>query len=137
MPFSGLASIPDAARVLLGLAAGFGIGLGLAGTTRPVLLALVTASETVGTLWVNAIRMTVVPLVAGLLISRIAGISGSAGRLGARALALFVSLAAAGALFAAIVAPPIINAFPLDPVTVDRIRAQAVAPTSDVPPFRD
>jgi len=137
MPSTGLARIPDAARVLVGLAAGFGIGLGLAGTTRPSLLLLVAAAETVGALWVNAIRMTVVPLVAALLISRIAGTSGPASRVGAKALALFVCLAAASALFAAVVASPIINALPLDPAALDRLRAQAVAPASDVPPFRD
>jgi len=129
--------IPDAARVLIGLAAGFGLGLALAGTTRPALLLLVNAAETIGTLWVNAIRMTVVPLVAALLISRIAGTAGSAGRIGARALALFVCLAAGGAVFAAILAPPIVNAVPLDPAALDRIRAQAVAPAADVPAFRD
>jgi Na+/H+-dicarboxylate symporter len=137
MGAAGLARIPDAARVLIGLVAGFGIGLALAGTTRPRLLLVVAISETVGTLWVNAIRMTVVPLVAALLISRIAGTSGTAGKLGARALALFVFLAAAGALCTALIVPPLIHALPLDPDTLDRIRASAVAPASDVPPFRD
>jgi proton glutamate symport protein len=137
MPFSGIGRVPDAARVLIGLAAGIAIGLAVAGTTRPVLLLAVTASETIGTLWVNAIRMTVVPLVAALLISRIAGTSGSAGRVGAKAFAFFVLLAAAGAVFAAIVAPPIIDALPLDPDTLERVRATAVAPQSDIPPFRD
>jgi Na+/H+-dicarboxylate symporter len=137
MPSAGLARIPDAARVLIGLAAGFLIGLGLAGTTRPSLLLVMAISETVGTLWVNAIRMTVVPLVAALLISRIAGTSGTAARVGTRAVLLFVLLAAAGALFAGLVVPSIINALPLDPATLDRLRASAVAPASDAPPFRD
>ena len=137
MASTGLAKIPDAARVLIGLAAGFGIGLSLAGTTRPSLLLVVTISETVGTLWVNGIRMTVVPLVAALLISRIAGTSGTAGRVGTRAVALFVVMAAAGALFAGIFVPPIVNALRLDPATLDRLRASAVAPASDVPAFRD
>src|SRR5262245_50812046 len=134
---SGLARVPDAARVLIGLAAGFGFGLAFAGTTRPAFLALVDAAETIGTLWVNAIRMTVVPLVAALLISRIAGTAGAAGRVGAKALAWFVTLAGAGALFGAIVARPIVDALPLDPSALDHIRAQAVPPPSDVPAFRD
>src|SRR5262245_8355339 len=137
MPFSCTGRTPDAARVLIGLTAGIGIGLAVAGTTRPSLLLAVTASETIGTLWVNAIRMTVVPLVAALLISRIAGTSGSAGRVGAKAVAIFVLLAAAGAVFAAIVAPPIIDALPLDPDTLERVRTAAVAPKSDIAPFRD
>jgi Na+/H+-dicarboxylate symporter len=137
MPFSGTGRIPDAARVLIGLTAGIAIGLVIAGTVRPTLLLAVTASETIGTLWVNAIRMTVVPLVAALLISRIAGTSGPAGRVGAKAFALFVLLAVASAVFAAIVAPPLVSALPLDPDTLEGIRATAVAPKNDIPPFRD
>src|SRR5262245_37521841 len=137
MPFSCTGRTPDAARVLIGLTAGIGIGLAIAGTVRPTLLLAVTASETIGTLWVNAIRMTVVPLVAALLISRIAGTSGSAGRVGAKAFALFLLLALASAVFAAIVAPPLVSALPLDPDTLEGIRATAVAPTNDIAPFRD
>jgi Na+/H+-dicarboxylate symporter len=41
----------------------------------PALLALVDIVEPSGTLWVNAIRMTVVPLVGSLLITGVASAS--------------------------------------------------------------
>ena len=97
----GVGRIPDAARVLLALAGGISVGLAVAGTVRPSILLAVSVAETIGTLWVNAIRMTVLPLVAALLISRIAATSVSLGRVGTNAFALFVLLAAAGAAFAA------------------------------------
>ena len=79
-----------------------------------------------------------VPLVGALLISRIAGTSShSLGRIAARAIRLFVLLAAAGALFAIVVAPPLVDALPLDPATLDAIRARAVAPQVDLPPLRE
>ena len=132
------ARIPDAARVLIGLALGFAIGIAIAESRRPSLLGFVSAAETIGTLWVNAIRMTVVPLVGALLISRIAGTSShSLGKLATRALSLFVLLAAAGAFFAVVVAPTLVDALPLDPATLDAIRARAVAPQVDLPPFRE
>jgi len=58
----------------------------------------------VGTLWVNAIRMTVIPLVVSLLITGVASATdlGAIGRIGGRTLIVFVLLLAA---IAAIVIP--------------------------------
>ncbi len=50
----------------------------------------------IGTLWVNAIRMTVIPLVVSLLITGVASASdiSAIGRIGGRTLAVFVSMLA-------------------------------------------
>ena len=134
----GVARVPNAARVLIGLAAGFGLGLLIAESGRPSLLGIVAVVEPIGTLWVNAIRMTVVPLVGALLISRIGGTSPQAvGRVGAEAVALFVALAAASAVFSVALAPPLVDRLPLDPAMLDAIRARAAPPPGDLPPFRD
>ena len=87
-PSIDVGRIPTAARVLLGLVAGIRLGLAIAGTARSSLLFAVSITETIGTLWLNVIRMTVLPLVASLLVSRIAGTSGSVGRIGGKALEL-------------------------------------------------
>ena len=50
-------------RVLIALGAGLLIGTGVSAASDPRLLSAVSFVQPIGTLWVNAIRMTVVPLV--------------------------------------------------------------------------
>ncbi|MBC8086035.1 MAG: dicarboxylate/amino acid:cation symporter [Phycisphaerae bacterium] len=84
----------ESTRVLtaLGAAIALGIAIGASGNTT-----LVQAADTVaplGTLWVNAIRMTVIPLVVSLLITGVASANdvGAVGRLGGRTLIVFLLL---------------------------------------------
>ena len=90
-------------RVLLGL------GVGLAGGWIVGDRAgwLSTTAEIVGTLWVNAIRMTALPLVVALLVAGVGSVGEprTIGRLGGRALALFVLMLACAGTFAGIVSP--------------------------------
>jgi Na+/H+-dicarboxylate symporter len=82
--------------------------------------------------------MTIVPFVVAMLITRIAGASaGAVGRVGGRALVLFVLLALASAALGLVLAPPLVAALPIDPSALDAVRARAVAPSGTVPPFRD
>src|SRR6186713_3088182 len=48
----------------------------------------------IGTIWINAIRMTVIPLVVSLLVTGVAGAADlrSVGRLGGRSLLTFLAL---------------------------------------------
>ena len=93
-------------RVLIALAAGLAGGIAISGVDGPALFALVAFIEPIGTLWVNAIRMTVIPLVVSLLIVSVASIDvGTVRRIGWRALLTFVALLCASAIFAALVAP--------------------------------
>lgn len=91
--------------------------------------AVILAIEPVGTLWVNAIRMTVVPLVVGLLTSGVLGSGDTAriGRLGVRAIPVFVALLAGGGLFAVLTAPPLLSSLSIDPATSAALRASAAA----------
>jgi Na+/H+-dicarboxylate symporter len=57
------------ARVLVGLVAGLVIGVIISLTQHPASLAAVSVVEPIGALWVNAIRMTVIPLVVSLLVT--------------------------------------------------------------------
>lgn len=84
----------ESTRVLaaLGLAVATGIAIGASGNAT-----LITAADSiapVGALWVNAIRMTVIPLVVSLLITGIASASDvkTIGRLGGRSLVVFFGL---------------------------------------------
>lgn len=126
-------------RVFLGLIAGLAGGLAISAV--PSLDPVVPWVEPIGTLWVNAIRMTVIPLVVALLITGIAGTrSGAAGRIGGGALLLFAVFIAASSAFTALAAPPLLAGIRLDPASVASLResaAGAIADAADLPPFSE
>lgn len=102
-------------RVLVALAAGLAGGCAISVFGGPALFGLVSFVEPIGTLWVNAIRMTVIPLVVSLLIVSVASVDvGTVGRIGWRALLTFVALLGASAVFAALVTPPLFARLPVD-----------------------
>ena len=117
----------SASYVLAALAAGFVLGSLAAASSSPGVLRLVAIIEPLGTLWVNAIRMTVVPLVVSLLITGVVTSFGSRslGRLGARALVTYAILLVIAGLIALMVAPPLLARIPLSPDVADRLRATA------------
>ena len=88
--------------VLVALAAGLAGGAAIAWSGEPSLLRVADAVAPVGTLWVNAIRMTVIPLVVSLLVTGVASAADlrAIGRMGARTIAVFVVLIAGMAVFA-------------------------------------
>ena len=65
----------------IGLLAGLAFGLLAAGTGNETLLAIATGVRPLGTLFVNALQMVVIPLVAAVLFLGVAGL-GDLGRLG-------------------------------------------------------
>src|SRR5229473_3363901 len=87
-------------RVLLALFLAIGGGIAIAISESDGLLRAADFIAPIGTLWVNAIRMTVIPLVVSLLITGVASASDikSVGRLGGRTLLVFLLLLAATAL---------------------------------------
>lgn len=114
-------------RVLVGLGAGIAAGIAIAAIGHPWLEALVPVVEPVGVLWVNAIRMTVIPLVVSLLVVGVASASDvrSIGRIGGRALAFFLLLLATAGAFAVVVAAPLFRWLPLAPEATEALRARA------------
>ena len=102
-------------QVLLALAAGLALGTAASLSSRPGLVRLAGALEPAGTLWVNAILMTVLPLVvSGLVVAVVsAARTRLVGSLGGRAAALFLVLLAAVTAASALVVPPLIAALPI------------------------
>ena len=96
-------------RVLIGLVAGLIVGF--AANASPDLRAVIPWIEPLGSIFINAIRMTVVPLVVASLVVGVAGATDARaiGRVGWRALVLFVIIVLAGSVFGAIVAQPILT----------------------------
>jgi Na+/H+-dicarboxylate symporter len=92
----------ESTRVLAGLGLGLAGGLAVAASHNPTLLGAADAIAPVGQLWVNAIRMTVIPLVVSLVITGVASASnlGTIGRMGGRTLAVFVAMLAGASILA-------------------------------------
>jgi Na+/H+-dicarboxylate symporter len=103
-------------KVLLGLVAGFLIGLALAGASPSLAAPINAFLAPVGTIFVTLIRMTVIPLVASMLIASAGsiGASGALGRVGARAMAMAVALLAAATAVSMAVAAPVLGRVHID-----------------------
>jgi Na+/H+-dicarboxylate symporter len=128
--------------VLIGLGLGLAGGLVISFAEGGFLRSVPGWVEPVGTLWVNAIRMTVVPLVVSLLLVAIAGEreTRTVAAVGARTIGLFVIMVAAISLFTALAAPPLLTLLHLDPATAESLRAatgETTPATVELPPFRD
>ena len=84
----------ESTRVLVGLGAGLALGLGVAASGNSTLMQVVDGIAPAGTLWVNALRMTIIPLVVSLVITGVASTSnvGSINRLGGRTLLVFFAM---------------------------------------------
>jgi proton glutamate symport protein len=126
---SARSSFASALWVIAGLLAGVFLGILASVSGAPSLLALVRFLEPVGVVFVNAIRMAVVPLVVASLIGGIVSITDerSLTRLGVRSLIVFVVLAISAAVLAALIAVPVLARLNIDPSVAESLRASATA----------
>jgi proton glutamate symport protein len=102
-------------RVLLGLVGGFLLGIAL--TSVPAAAGPVLAIATpIGTIFVNLIRMTVIPLVMSMLVANVGSMtaSRSLGRVGVRAAAIAIVVLAITAVFTILVASPLLARLHID-----------------------
>lgn len=123
-------------RVLLGLLLGAGIGLALALWDPASATTAAGLVQPIGRLWLNALQMTVVPLVAALVVVGVNAASDAAasGRTARTAIAVFLLLLALAATFAAIVAPALLALVPRDAAVIESLRAAMTAPADPVVP---
>ncbi|MBT8398519.1 MAG: dicarboxylate/amino acid:cation symporter [Gemmatimonadetes bacterium] len=125
-------------RVLLGLVLGLAIGVFLAPAEMGTPAVIVAWIEPVGALWVNAIRMTVIPLVVSLLLGSITSSEAKAvARVGGRAVAWFIGLVAGTATLGGLAAPPLLQLFRADQVQIPEFATATEAADVTLPPFRD
>ena len=104
------------------------LGIGAAASGSPFLARVVGWVEPIGTLWVNAVRMTVIPLVVAALIAAVATTgAGTVGRLGTRAAVIFFALLVLGAVLAVSIATPIFARVVVDPAAAASLRDAAGA----------
>src|SRR5260370_2401399 len=105
-----------AARVLAGLLAGFLLGLALTSFVPAAAAPVLAVATPVGTIFVNLIRMTVIPLVVSMLVANVGSMaaSGSLGRAGGRAALIAIVLLALTTVVTVLVASPIFALLPID-----------------------
>ena len=104
----------ESTGVLVALVAAILLGAIISASGSIPLTTIADAIAPIGTLWVNAIRMTVIPLVISLLITGVAAASDvkAIGRIGGRSLLVFVLLIAAVALVVIPIAPLVFALLP-------------------------
>ncbi len=125
-------------RVLVGLVLGLVLGIVLAPADAGIAATLVTWIEPIGSLWVNAIRMTVIPLIVSLLLGGItASGSGTVARVGGRAVAWFVGLVACTTTLAALTTPLLYRLLGADRVQIPELVGTEAVTEVTLPPFRD
>ena len=129
-------------RVLGALVAGLLIGALGAGTSwsEPA----VRFAASIGGLWLDALKMTVIPLIVGLLITGIVGGADAAksGGTAGRSMLWFVGLLTGSAVFGALAMPALLSLFPLPEAAAQALRAglagvQSTPESSAVPSFAD
>lgn len=123
-------------RIVAALAGGLLVGALVSASKNAALVSAVGWIEPLGGLWVNAIRMTVVPLVVSLLIGGVASVTDltTVGRLGARTLLTFVLLLLVSAALVFVAAPPIFSLLHIEPATtagLHNVAAATAAATSE------
>ena len=122
-------------RVLLGLLAGAALGLILAKFNPAAASTLAAAVQPIGRLWLNALQMTIVPLVVSLLIIGVttANDAMASGRIARDAMLWFIGLLCVASFSAALVAPLVLSWLPRDPALIDSLRHAMDAPVVAAP----
>jgi len=127
-----------AIRVLIGLVTGFLLGLALAGNSSPAAAVTIGILTPVGTIFVNLIRMTAIPLVVSMLVANVGAMTASGGldRTGVRALLISIGLLATAAIGSVLIAGPILARIPIDQAAVLALRGPMTAASQSaiVPP---
>ncbi len=103
-------------RVVIALALGIGLGAWARTLGDPRVAPTVEAIEAFGGLWLNALRMTVVPLVFALVVVGIASAASAVatGRLAARAMGVFAVLIVFAGLYTTAATEALLTLFPVN-----------------------
>jgi Na+/H+-dicarboxylate symporter len=128
--------------ILVGLVLGLVFGASLSYSGSSVLQGALVLTEPLGLMWINAIRMTVVPLLVALLVTSIAGRrdTGLVARVGIQTFGLFFFLVAVSGLAALMVAPYLLQSISISPDAVETLIASEASSGErfqNLPDFRD
>jgi Na+/H+-dicarboxylate symporter len=120
---------PRAWWVLLALVVGLVGGILAAKSGDGLREPLIQAASTIGELWLNALKMTVIPLIVALLITGIARTAEAArgGRIAAVSVAFFIGIFLCSATLGAFLTPVLTGLFPLPPSAAEAMQAGLAA----------
>ncbi len=116
----------------------------LSNQVGPARESLITVASTVGGLWLDALKMTVIPLIISLLVTGV--VSGAdqarAGRIAGRSVLFFVIVLTSSAAFGTLAMPLLLEAFPLPAEAAAALRAglasvDSAATAASVPTVQD
>ena len=128
-------------RILAALVLGLSLGLISATAAGPWLDGAVETASLIGGLWLNALQMTIVPLVVSLLVTGIAATAKAAraSKVAGRALVLFIVLLWISSGIAAVLTPMILEAWPLPREAAEALRGaiSGSEPVGEVPGLAD
>jgi Na+/H+-dicarboxylate symporter len=121
-------------RVLLSLVAGLALGVTAASFGGPGVKGVVEGLESIGGLWLNGLKMTVVPLLFSVLVVGIAGVADAAAtsKLALRALAWFLGLLLLGCAWTIFFNNGLYALWPVAEAGAEALRAGAPAPPAEV-----
>jgi proton glutamate symport protein len=130
-------------RILLALIVGLIIGIIVAAAGgKPLVDASTAIVEPIGGLWLDGLRMTIIPLVVALLVTGIASAAKAAraGRLAARSVVLFLVILWISSASAVLLMPLFFEAWPLPAESAASLRAALAGTTGkvgEVPPISE
>ena len=115
--------------VLLGLVVGLIVGALAARTGDGLREPALQAATIVGGLWLDALKMTVIPLIVALLVTGIArgAEAASAGRIAGRSVLWFVVVCTLSAVFGTLAMTLLLSLFPLPATAAEALRAGLAA----------
>jgi Na+/H+-dicarboxylate symporter len=128
--------VSSSARIMVALLAGLVLGISLSMAGPAWLPRSIAAVEPIGLLWLDALRMTIIPLVFALLVTGIASTAAtaSAGGLATRSLLTFVVILLSAAAFGEIVVTAFLAIWPIPAEAVAALRAGLDNATGEMPP---
>jgi Na+/H+-dicarboxylate symporter len=103
--------------VIAALVAGVVVGAAAQNAEAPAVTSGLGVIEALGQVWLNALRMTVIPLVFSLLVTGIVSIADAAatGRMAGRALLVFAALLVSATVYAILAGLGLLQLWPIDP----------------------
>jgi Na+/H+-dicarboxylate symporter len=113
---------------MIALVVAAGLGLAARGWDLGWVFQLSEWVEPMGVLWINALQMTVIPLIVTQLLAALVrpGAAGSVGRLGGSSVMLFLTMLLAGNVFTILVAPSIVSNYRVSPDVVAGLRVESI-----------
>ena len=131
----------NATRILLALFIGLALGVFAAAQAPVVGVQIAYWLDIVGSLWLNGLRMTVVPLVVALLVTGIvkSAEAARAGPMAARTVFWVVCLMVISAVLGAVLTPALLSLWPMPTESAAALRAAltTVPAVAEQPPLRD